>query len=417
VEVLDDPTLAGLPVIVGGAGRRGVVASCSYEARMFGVRSAMPSVQARRLCSQAVFLAGRFGRYADVSRSVHEVFHAFTPLVEGISLDEAFLDVSGSLGLFGDVQRIASDIRGRIKADVGLECSVGAAGVKFLAKLASEAAKPRAARDRIVPGPGIVVIRSGEELRFLHPLPIEALWGVGPATSRRLRSLGLSTVGDLATVPPETLETAVGRAAGAHLAELARGIDHRAVEPDREVKSVSHEETYPEDRFDAAGLRVEALRMADSVAARLRGAGLAGRTITLKVRFGDFTTRTRSRTVVKPLCDAPVIAAVASEMLGEIELASGVRLLGVGVSNLSPAGTGPASQLTFDWEPTGSDRQVGSDPPRSGMASDSRMSSASEAVDAIRARFGPRAVGPAALVEPGGLRVKLRGDTQWGPDR
>jgi DNA polymerase IV len=400
VEVLDDPSLAGRAVIVGGTGRRGVVASCSYEARAYGVRSAMPSERARRLCPQAVFVAGRFSRYAEISGHIHEIFRRYTPLVEGISLDEAFLDVSGARRLFGPGRVIAGSIRGNVAAELGLSCSVGVAPVKFLAKLASEAAKPTADLRGTIPGPGVVVIAPGQELEFLHPLPIEALWGVGPATAARLRGLGVSTVGELSRVPSDALESAIGRANGSHLARLARGVDDRAVEPDREVKSISHEETYAVDRRDEAELHVELIRMADSVAVRLRRSGLAGRTVTLKVRYGDFVTKTRSRTSSLPLADGPGIASIASELLRGMDLAPGVRLLGVGVSNLSAADAGAAEQMSLNLECTGGR---------------GRQASASDAVDAVRDRFGDGAVGSAALLGPHGLRVKRPGDTQWGP--
>ena len=400
VETLDDPSLAGRPVIVGGTGARGVVASCSYEARAFGVRSAMPSARARQLCPHAVFLAGRFGRYGEVSREMHAVFQAFTPLVEGISLDEAFLDVTGSLQLFGSPAQIGTAIRDRIAGELGLTCSVGGARVKFLAKLASEAAKPGAGRRGLEPGRGVVVIEPGTELDFLHPHPIEALWGVGPATAKRLRQLGISTIGELARVDSSVLESVVGRANGAHLARLARGIDERAVEPHREVKSVSHEETYATDRRDLEGLQVEVIRMADSVAGRMRQAGLAGRTVTLKIRYGDFSTHTRSVTAAAPIDEAPEIARLGRDLLAALDLAGGIRLLGVGVSNLAPATSGGAEQLALDL--------AGGGPP-------ARTATATAAIDAVRRRFGPGAVGPAALLGAGGLRVKQPGDTQWGP--
>jgi DNA polymerase-4 len=369
----------------------------------------MPSSQAHRLCPQAVFLPGRFDRYAEVSGRIHAVFEYFTPLVEGISLDEAFLDISGSLRLFGPAPQIAAQIRARIQAELGLSCSVGVARAKFLAKLASEAAKPTASLRGVVPGPGVVVIEPGDELDFLHPLPIEALWGVGPATATRLRRLGVTTVGELARVPAEALETALGRANGAHLGRLARGLDDRPVEPDREIKSVSHEETYPVDRYDADDLHVETVRMADSVAARMRRAGLVGRTVTLKVRYGDFSTRTRSRTSPVPLSEGTAIAALASLMLSEVDVSPGVRLLGVGVSNLAPAQSGAAEQMTFDLDsPEGHDPSRQS-PPRAGREE------AAAAVEAIRGRYGPAAVGPAVLLGPGGVRIKRPGDTQWGP--
>jgi DNA polymerase-4 len=413
VEALDDPTLAGRPLIVGGTGNRGVVASCSYEARAYGVRSAMPSNRARRLCPHAVFVGGRFERYGEISRQIHEVFTQYTPLVEGISLDEAFLDVTGSIRLFGPAPAIAASIRSRIASELGLGCSVGAARVKFLAKLASEAAKPIATLQGTRPGRGVVVVEPGTEFDFLHPLPIEALWGVGPATAERLRRLGITTVGELAPVPMEALERAVGRAHGSHLSQLANGIDERSVQPDREVKSISHEETYPTDRHDHAALHVEVVRMSDAVAARMRRAGLAGRTVTLKVRFGDFTTITRSRTGEQVVSEGSGVAALAVALLEEIDVGPGVRLLGVGVSNLMAAGPGPTEQMRLELD-DGRPVDQAHDSARP-SPSPWRVASASGAVDAIRERFGSDSVGPAVLLGPRGLRTKRSGDTQWGP--
>jgi DNA polymerase-4 len=398
VEVLDDPTLAGRPVVVGGTGRRGVVASCSYEARAYGVHSAMPSARARQLCPQAVFLAGRFSRYAEVSRDIHAVFEDYTPLVEGISLDEAFLDVTGTERLFGPAVDIAVSIRARIRSELGLRCSVGVAGVKFLAKLASEAAKPRADLRGVVEGPGVFVIEDGQELDFLRPLPIESLWGVGPATATRLRRLGVTTVGDLMLVPEDGLRGAVGKAHGSHLAALARGVDEREVEPNREVKSVSHEETYPVDLHDTDQLGAEVVRMADAVATRLRRAGLVGRTVNLKVRYGDFVTRTRSQSVPTALAEGPAIASVGLALLAGVDVAAGVRLLGVGVSNLTAYDPASAQQLHLD---------LGGQP--------AGWRDAAGAVEAVRSRFGDHAVGPARLLGEAGLHVKRPGDTQWGP--
>ena len=399
VEMLDDPSLAGRPVIVGGSGARGVVASCSYEARAYGIRSAMPSARARRLCPQAIFLPGRFDRYSEVSRHIHRVFESFTPLVEGISLDEAFLDVTGAVRLFGPPVTIAHAIRDRISEELGLGCSVGVAPVKFLAKLASEAAKPAASLRGVIPGKGVFVIEPGEELAFLHPLPIEALWGVGPATAARLRRLGVTRVGDLASLSAETVESAVGRAHGSHLYRLAHGLDERRVEPDREVKSISHEETYALDRVDRDGLHAEVVRMSDAVASRMRKAGLTGRTVSIKVRYGDFRTLTRSHTVAAPVSDGQAVASIAAKLLDGVDLEEGIRLLGVGVSALR-GGTGGDSQLSLDLDPD-EDRSSWRD--------------ATEAVDAVRQRFGEAAVGPAALVGPTGVQVKRQGDTQWGP--
>ena len=389
VEVRRDPSLAGKPLIVGGAGERGVVASCSYEARAFGIHSAMPSVRARRLCPDAIFLHGNYDLYTEASHELHEVLRAFTPLVEGISIDEAFLDVTGAQRLFGDGEAIAHQLRARVRNDLALSCSVGVAPVKMLAKLASEAAKPKASLQGTVEGAGVFVVRPGEELAFLHPLPVESLWGVGPATAKRLHAFGVVTVADLAALPLETLIGALGRAAGRHLHDLAWARDPRAVEPSREVKSISHEQTYAHDLVERDELSREAVRMADAVASRLREAGVAGRTVTVKVRFHDFATITRSHTCDQPVDEGPVIARVARSLLDQVDSTNGVRLLGVAVSGLTPA-----RQLSFDEQ---------------------GWSATAAAVQEVRGRFGADAVGPAALVGDSGLRVKKRGEQQWGP--
>jgi len=409
VEVLLEPALAGRPLIVGGAGRRGVVASCSYEARAYGVRSAMPSAQARRLCPQAVFVAGRYDRYAEFSLRIHEIFRSFTPLVEGIALDEAFLDVAGARRLFGPAPEMAAAIRGRIELELGLRASVGVAASKFVAKLASEAAKPRATLAGVRPGRGVVVIEPGRELDFLHPLPVEALWGVGPATAKRLHRLGVTTIGDLSSVPVDTLEHVLGRAAGRHLHDLAWGRDDRAVEPERDVKSISHEETYAHDRDDRDGLHGEVVRMADAVGARLRVAGLCCRTVTLKVRFGTFATITRSCTLTAAADTGVALARVAAGLLEQVDVSAGVRLLGVSASNLIP----PVDrQLALQWGDGARPAATTADAPDD---SGPEWDQATDAVDAVRRRFGERAVGPAVLLGGDGLRIKRQGDTQWGP--
>ena len=393
VEVLRDPTLAGRPVIVGGSGDRGVVASCSYEARVFGITSAMPSARARRLCPQAVFVHGDLSRYAGYSRRIHEVFTSITPLVEGISLDEAFLDVAGARRLFGPPPHIARVIRERIAAEVGLGCSVGVAPSKLLAKLASKAAKPQVGPGGVRTGPGVMVISPGQELAFLHPLAVSALWGVGPATAEKLRGRGVATVGDMAAVPRETLVGWLGVANGNHLHDLAWARDQRPVEPLRSPKSLGHEETYAVDLVDRDDLHREIVRQADAVATRLRAASLAGRTVTLKVRFNDFATVTRSRTLPDAVDTAPAVAAAAVALLEAVDARSGVRLLGVSVTNLSRGG---ARQLA-----------LGEDAPA--------WTEASRAVDGVRARFGRAAVGPAALLGEDGIGVRGAGDQQWGP--
>ena len=393
VEVQRDPSLAGKPVIVGGSGRRGVVASCSYEARAFGVTSAMPSAQARRLCPDAVFVHGDLSRYGDYSRRIHQVFASFTPLVEGISLDEAFLDVAGARRLFGSPAAIAAAVRRRVADEVGLACSVGASTSKFVAKLASKLAKPRASPVGIDAGRGIVVVGPGEELAFLHPLPVSALWGVGPATTERLHDRGVITVGDLAAVPQPTLAAWLGSAVGRHLHELAWARDHRPVEPWRAPKSLGHEETFAVDVVERAGLNREVVRLADAVASRLRAAGLAGRTVTVKVRFSDFHTITRSQTLPDAVDTARDLAAVGRVLLAGVHPGPGVRLLGLSVTGLS---SGAARQLV-----------LGEEGPAWGAAS--------RAVDGVRARFGPSSVGPAALLGADGIAVRRPGADQWGP--
>ena len=399
VEVLLDPSLAGKPVVVGGTGNRGVVASCTYEARAYGIRSAMPSTRARRLCPHAVFVPGRYSVYSEHSKRIFEIFREVTPLVEGISLDEAFLDVAGARKLFGPPAEIAALLRRRIAEDLGLRCAVGASTTKFIAKLASEAAKPTASFTGPVPGKGVVVVEPGGELEFLHPLPVQALWGVGPATLARLERFGLRTVGDLARLPVETLVGALGEAHGRHLHELAWGRDPRPVEPHQRVKSVSSEETYAADHHDLEPLRLEAVRLGDAVAGRLRAAGLAGRTVSIKVRFHDFQTITRSHTLPAAVDTGADVARAAVALLDQVDPSPGVRLFGVAVSNLSEGG---AVQLALDTD------GAGSDPGGVGW------SAATAAVDEVRRRFGDGAVRPASLA---GTGVKRRGDQQWGPQR
>lgn len=400
VELLRHPELRGRPVVVGGAGPRGVVAAASYEARAHGIRSAMPGAQARRRCPHATFLPGDHAHYAEVSGRVMEVFRSFTPLVEPISLDEAFLDVRGARRLFGTPLEIAAALRARILDQEGLTCSVGIAPVKFLAKLASEAAKPRPSPRGPVPGAGIVEVPPGGELAFLHPLPVEALWGVGPATLARLERLGVRTVGDLASLPADTLTGALGAASGAHLHALAHAVDPRAVEPDRSARSVSHEETFPRDLHTDGEVGREVVRLADAVGARLREAGLAGRTVTLKVRYGDFRTITRSHTEPAPVDSGRLLARIGRDLLASVDVAPGVRLVGLGVSQF---GDGGGEQLSLDDLLSVEERPAGA------------WDDAEDAVDAVRARFGPAALAPASLAEPRGLRVVRRGQQPWGP--
>jgi DNA polymerase IV len=405
VEVLDHPALAGIPVIVGGAGNRGVVASCTYEARAFGVRSAMSSVEARRRCPQAVFVSGRYWRYTEVSGQLHEVLRSYTPIVEAIGLDEAFLDVSGTVRLLGSPLDIAKQIRAEVRDQLQLNCSVGVARSKLMAKLASEAAKPVTGSPGPRPGAGVLSIAPENELAFLHPLPIGALWGVGPATAGRLHGLGVATVGDLAAVPEDTLCRLLGSAHGRHLAALARAEDDRPVVADREAKSIGHEETFASDLHDHELLHPHVVRMADALCERLREAGVRARTVTVKIRFGDRTTITRAHTLTTPTGSARLVREVAVALLQAVDVGPGVRLLGVSASGLT--GAPGARQLTFEELADAEADDPGD--------SNSAWEEVEVALSAIRARYGQAAVAPAALIRRGAVSVKRRGDTQWGP--
>jgi DNA polymerase-4 len=412
VEVLDDPSLKGRPVVVGGTGRRGVVASCSYEARATGVRSAMPIGEARRRCPQAAFVAGRHGRYSEVSEQLHAVFSEFTPVVEPIGLDEAFLDVSGGHRLLGSSEEIARAIRSRVKEALLLECSVGVGRTKQIAKLASREAKPRATKKGPLPGRGVVVVHPEEEREFLWHRPVRDLWGVGPKSAAQLTRYGITTVAELASVEQEVLERLLGKALGRHLHLLAWGRDERPVQGGSETKSISHEETFSFDRHSHEELRAEVVRLSDSVGHRLRKAGLTGRTVNIKLRFGDFTMLTRAHSLEGPLLSSSEIAHIANALLEAIDVGPGVRLLGVAVSSLEPLETAGGRQLSLlSLEDLG---EKGEDS-KSQRAPEPKRAEVEAAIDAIRARYGLGAVGPAAVVEEGGrLRVKELGDKQWG---
>jgi DNA polymerase-4 len=398
VELRRHPELVGQPVVVGGTGNRGVVAAASYEARRFGVHSALPSSVAKRRCPHAVFLPGDHELYAKVSAEVREIFDRFTPLVEPLSLDEAFLDVTGSRRLFGTGAEIGDLIRLAVRNELGLGCCIGVASNKFLAKLASVEAKPIARPDRIDPGLGVKVVEPGTEQAFLDPLKVQRLWGVGPATLDKLHRLGVTLVSDLHQVDQRALGAALGKNQAKHLLALAVGADDRLVEPDRDAKSIGHEETFASNTHLASEMRTHLVRLADSVASRLRKSGVGARTLTLKVRFDDgFTTITRSTTGSEAVDSAEVIIAMLGPIMDTLDPSPGIRLVGVSGSNLGPV----FHQLTLDEAADGAPVHGATD----------------AALDVIRDRFGADSIGPASSVKGGKVRNVKRGGQQWGPDR
>jgi DNA polymerase-4 len=362
----------------------------------------MPSVRAKALCPHAIFLSGSHDLYSQASRQIMDLFATITPLVEPLSLDEAFLDVSGAGRLLGTPIEIAHRIRERVWTEHELRCCVGVAPTKLVAKLASGMAKPKIQGRSVVDGPGVLAVEHSGVVEFLRPLPIRRMWGVGPKTAEKLARLGISSVGELGDLPLDVLISAVGESNGRHLHEVSNGRDPRPVQPDRTVKSISHEETFPTDLRDPQDLKKELVRMAESVASRSRKAGVRGKTVQLKVRYPSFQTLTRSRTISRPTDDASEILAIADEMLTLLDLSEGVRLLGVGIAGLV---SGVADQLSFD------DLLA-----QTGEVSVVDHSDRDAAIDEIRNKFGDSAITRARLADNGSIRVKQSGDQQWGPN-
>lgn len=373
VEQRDKPSLRGRPVVVGGLGPRGVVATASYEARVFGVGSAMPMAEARRRCPRAAFLAGRFPAYRQASDGVMGVLRALSPLVEPISLDEAFVDLAA--GDHPDLGAAAvRSVAERLKADIAdltaLTASVGAASSRLLAKIASDLDKPD----------GLLVVPPGDEIAVLHPLPVSRLWGVGPATEQRLHRLGVRTIGELARVPEPELVALLGQAQGHGLHRLAWAGDDRAVVSEREAKSVGAEETFDVDLVDRGRLGTELDVLAARTAERLVRSGHSGRTVTVKVRLHDFRTLSRSATLAGPTDDIVAVRRLARALLGEVDVTGGVRLLGVAVSGLSDHVQDELPDLLGFATPTASpawELPVPSDPPAEARAPASEEAAAS----------------------------------------
>ncbi|MGW2545423.1 DNA polymerase IV, partial [Kitasatospora sp. NPDC001574] len=416
VEQAAKPSLRGKPVVVGGLGGRGVVSTASYEARKFGVHSAMPMAQARRLCPNAAFLAGRFEAYRPVSELVMGLLRELSPLVQPLSLDEAFVDLEA--GPYGPllveaehrtgerlVLALAEDLRADIRRRTGLTASVGAAGSKLMAKIASEQAKPD----------GLVMIEPGQERAVLGPMPVRALPGIGPATEQVLRRSGLNTVADLAEAGENELVQLLGKAHGAGVYQMSTGLDDRPVVADQDAKSVSVEDTYEVDLADRERILREVAALAARCVRRLRGAGRSGRTVVLKVRRFDFSTLTRSETLRGPTDDESVITETARRLASQVDITGGVRLLGVGVSQLADYTQEDLFAQAVREEAEAAGQEAGAD--------EEAEADRAEAAPAVRrwlpgqdvhhAEFGP------GWVQGSGVgRVTVRFETPWsGPGR
>jgi DNA polymerase IV len=368
VERLRDPGLIGRPVVVGGPSNRGVVASASYEARKFGIRSAMPMVAARKQCPTLVVIPSNHTLYEETSVQVFDVLRSFTPMVEGLSLDEAFLDVSGLHRHFATTVEIGEQIRQRMRTSLGLPASVGIASTKFVAKLASEAAKPD----------GLRHIPKDETIPFLHALPVRALWGVGEATHASLEAMGVETVGDLAQLPRETLEKRLGVSNGSNLSALAHGDDPRPVISAHDTKSVSVSETYEKDLTLSDEIDTELVRLCERLAFRVRRAGLQGRTIGLSVRYSDFVTITRHQTLTQPTNTSRQIWLAVQQLKKNVNWDRPIRLLGVSVATFADL----------------------DEPIQLSVESATRWDDLAEAIDAVKDKFGRDSVRPARLARP-----------------
>lgn len=371
VEVLDDPSLKGKPVIVGGSVTRGVVSSASYEARKFGVHSAQPMATALRLCPDAVVLPVRMSRYKEASNRIFAVFYRFTPLVEPLSIDEAFLDVTGSVRLFGPPDTIAKKIKAAVFSETGLTVSAGVATSKFIAKIASDMDKPD----------GLTVVPPGGEQAFLDPLSIEKMWGAGKVTQAALKQLNIRTFHDLRRMPADFMERRFGKH-GVQMHRLASGLDDRDVVTEHDMKSIGHEETFEKDVVDPAAARRELLSLSQRVARRVRRYGVTGKTVTVKVKYADFVSATRSETLSYPTDDGAVIYDTACRLLKKTDVGKKpARLLGISVSQLRHGATGIQLELFRKEDIRGKRKKLNT------------------ALDALHGKFGEKSVLPGSLLE------------------
>ncbi|MCG5056343.1 MAG: DNA polymerase IV [Myxococcales bacterium] len=411
VEQRDEPALRGQPVIVGGGSRRGVVCAASYEARRYGVRSAMPMAQAMALCPHGIVRQPRMAHYADVSARFFAILCAHSPLVEGLSLDEAFVDVTAVKKLLGEGPQVAALIKSRVRKDLGLVASVGVAPNKFAAKIGSDLHKPD----------GLVVVEPDGLLAFLHPLPVGRLWGVGRVTEQALGAFGVRTIGDVASTPLDFLTARIGRNLAVHLHALANGVDERPVKPDREAVSMSHEHTFEQDEKDPQRLVPSILLQADQVAERLRRQGLRGRVVTLKIKYANHKLVTRRRTLSLATADGQTLGQTARTLLAEVPGIAqlGVRLTGIGVAGLEPLeangvkrgddserddpSTGTATRTRTQLAFTGLLSPRAPQLPEGGEARRTRARGErlGRALDDIRGRFGPGAIARAVCLNDG----------------
>jgi DNA polymerase-4 len=414
VEVLDDPSLRGKPVAVGGAGDRGVIASASYEARRYGVRSAMPSVVARRACPQLIILPGRFDRYEVYSRMFHEIVLDLTPDVEPLGLDEVFADLRSLRRLNVRPIDAAKELRRRINDELALRCGVGLGRNKLFAKLASKESKPRVVERGLVEGPGVFWVSPQQEAEWLDVLPVRSLWGVGPATAAKLAQLGLTHVRDLARVDEATLSQHVGPAMAAALSAYAIGEDYREVVSDRAMKSLGHDQTFARSLVGLAEIE-EALKVHAGVVARaLRGKASVARTLTVVVRFDDLTSVSRSQTLPFGIDDDYAIEAVADALVGSVDLSNSVRLLGLHASGLLERSDNQV-QLSFGLEASSSDAKAHATAvSRERQAENGALR---DAIDEVRRRFGRTSVGTASELSERGIDPAVqRGRHAFGPE-
>lgn len=371
VEMLDNPSLRGKPVIVGGSSNRGVVSAASYEARKFGIHSALPIVTARKLCPNGIFLPVRMTRYKEISDQIMAIFHRYTPLVEPISLDEAFLDITASTKLLGTAEEIAKQIKKLVLQETGLTVSAGVASSKLVAKIASDLDKPD----------GLTIVPSGKEREFLAPLPIKRLWGIGRATRKTLTMMGIQTIGDLSILSPELLTSKFGKH-GSQMHYAALGVDERQVTPERQIKSIGNEETFETDLTAIRTIQQEILALCNKVGKRLRDHNLAGKTVTLKMKYNDFKQITRSITLIEPTNDNKEIYQQSCQLLKKTEAGKKpVRLLGISLANLCTSESGKQLSL-FSKKNTHQKRR-----------------NLHEAMDTISEKFGRTAIQPGTLAD------------------